>query len=224
MDKCFSLFSNQLQGSFLCNDEGMAKYVIGAIVIILIAISGYYGWQALTTTSVPPSPTPEAATMNTYATSTFSIQYPSNFTVDESYTYDQFEGKPIAGVSFTIPASATEGTNLSSDTYISVEWLPRAKNCTGDIYIPANVKAAPLSMGTTTYSVVSTSGAAAGNLYEEQVYAIDGSKPCTAVRYYIHFGNIGNYPAEGEGAVTEFDRAELLSKFDAIRDSLILNQ
>lgn len=202
----------------------MTKYVIGAIVIILIAISGYYAWQAVNTPSVPPSPTPEAATMDTYATSTFSIQYPSNFTVDESYTYDQFEGKPIEGVRFTIPASAAEGTNLSSDTYISVEWLPRAKNCTGDIYIPANVKAVELSMGTTTYSVATSSGAAAGNLYEEQVYAIKGSKPCTAVRYYIHSGNIMNYPQEGEGAVQEFDRADLLQKFDAMRNSLILQQ
>lgn len=202
----------------------MAKYVISAIVIILIAISGYYAWQAFGSAPTPSSTPEAAATMNTYATSTFSIQYPSNFTVDESYTYDQFEGKPIAGVSFTIPASATEGTNLSSDTYLSVEWLPRARNCTGDIYIPANVKAAPLSMGTTTYSFATTSGVAAGNIYEEHVYAVKGSKPCTAVRYLLHSGNIGNYPAEGEGAVTEFDRADLLQKFDAIRDSLILNQ
>ncbi|MBI4080053.1 hypothetical protein HY414_02425 [Candidatus Kaiserbacteria bacterium] len=205
----------------------MAKYIIGAIVIILIAISGYYAWQQYGQGAPAPSPTPapEVQTMQTYATSTFSIQYPSDFSVDESYEYTQFEGKPIAGVSFTIPASMAEGTNLSSDTYLSVESLPRARNCTGDIYIPANVKAVELSMGTTTYSVATTSGAAAGNLYEEHVFALIGSKPCTAVRYYIHSGNIGNYPPEGEeGAVREFDRADLLRKFDAIRDSLILNQ
>ncbi len=201
----------------------MAKYFIGAIVIILIAISGYYAWQAFST-AAPQTPTPQAPSMSTYATSTFSIQYPSNFTLDETYAYDQFEGKPIAGVSFTIPTSATEGTNLSGDTYLSVEWLPRAKNCTGDIYIPANVKAVELTVGTTTYSVATSSGVAAGNIYEEQVFAIEGSKPCTAVRYYIHSGNIMNYPQEGEGAVSEFDRAALTRAFDEIRGSLILNQ
>lgn len=202
----------------------MAKYVIAAIIIILIALSGYYAWQAFSSTP-SPSPSPEAApTRKTYATSTFSIQYPSNFTIHESYAYEQFEGKPIGGVRFTIPASATEGTNLSSDTYLSVEWLPRAKNCTGDIYIPANAKAFELTVGSTTYAAATTSGAAAGNTYEEEVYAIKGSSPCTAVRYYIHSGNIMNYPQEGEGAVSKFDRADLLQKFDAMRDSLMLNQ
>ncbi|MBI2611042.1 hypothetical protein HYW60_03880 [Candidatus Kaiserbacteria bacterium] len=201
--------------------KAMAKYVIGAIVIILIALSGYYAWQAFGTAALP-SPTPSAVpTMSTYATSTFSIQYPSNFTLDESYTYDQFEGKPIAGVSFTIPASAAEGTNLSSNTYIAVEWLPRAKNCTGDIYIVPNVKAFELTVGTTTYSVATTTGAAAGNIYEEQVYALIGSKPCTAVRYLLHSTNIGNYEP---GTVQEFDRTTLLESFNEVRDSLILSQ
>lgn len=202
----------------------MAKYVIGAVVIILIAISGYYAWQAFGT-AAPPSPSPEETpSISTYATSTFSITYPSTYAVDDAYAYDQFEGKPIAGVKFTIPEALASGTNLSPNSYLSVEWLPRAKNCTGDIYIPANVKAVELYMGTTTYSFATTSGAAAGNIYEEHVYAIKGSSPCTAARYYIHSGNIMNYPQEGEGSVREFDRANLLRKFDAIRDSLMLNQ
>lgn len=209
----------------------MAKYIVGGIVLVLVAISGYYAWQSLGSVAAPaPSPTPQVPATSTYATSTlsgeqaFSIQYPSNFTADETYTYDQFEGKPIAGVSFTIPASLTEGTNLSSDTYLSVEWLPRARKCTGDIYIVPNVKAMELTVGSTTYSVATTTGAAAGNMYEELVYAIQDSKPCTAVRYYIHSGNIGNYPAEGEGAVREFNRGDLLGTFDTIRNSLMLER
>ena len=200
----------------------MAKYFIGAIVIILIALSGYYAWQTFGT-ATPLSPTPqETPSMSTYATSTFSIQYPSNFSVDESYTYDQFAGKPVVGVSFTIPESLASGTNLSSDSYLSVEWLPRAKNCTGDIYIVPNVKAFELTVGTTTYSVATTTGAAAGNIYEEQVFAVKGSSLCTAVRYYIHSGNIMNYPPEGESAVREFDKSALIRAFDQIRDSLVV--
>lgn len=201
----------------------MAKYFIGAIVIILIGITGYYAWQNFGNAAPAPTPTPQAPPTSIYATSTFSIAYPSTYSLDDTYTYDQFEGKPIAGVKFTVPASSAEGTNLSSDTGVSVEWLPRARRCTGDIYIVPNVKAIELTVGSTTYSVATTTGAAAGNIYEEQVYAVKGSSPCTAVRYFIHSGNIMNYPQEGEeGAVREFDRAALEREFDSIRDALVL--
>jgi hypothetical protein len=53
------------------------------------------------------------------------------------------------------------------------------------------------------------------------VYAVEGSAPCTAVRYFLHSTNIGNYP---EGAVREFDRAGLRAAFDAVRNSLILSR
>lgn len=198
----------------------MAKYIVGLIALILIALAGYYAWQY---ESTPPRPAPPPPpTTSTYATTTFSIQYPSSYSVDETYTYDQFEGKPIAGVQFMIPISATEGTNLSSDSYVSVEWLPRAKQCTGDIYIVPNVKPIDLTVASTTYSFATSTGASAGNSYEEHVYAVKDSKPCTAIRYFIHSGNIGNYPTEGEGAAREFNRSDLLREFDSIRDALVL--
>ncbi|MBI4093455.1 hypothetical protein HY417_00670 [Candidatus Kaiserbacteria bacterium] len=199
----------------------MAKYIVGAIALVLIILAGYYAWQYESTPVTPPPPPPPPS--STYATSTFSIAYPSSFLLDDTYAYDQFEGKPVAGVQFMIPISMTEGTNLSSDTYLSVEWLPRAKQCTGDIFIVPNVKPFEFAVGSTTYSVATTTGAAAGNIYEEQVFAVEGSKPCTAVRYFIHSGNIGNYPSEGEGAVTEFNRATLFREFDSIRDALVLS-
>lgn len=199
----------------------MLKYIIGVIVFVIVAVGAYYVWQGLGTSLIPTSPTPAPApSTSTYATSTFSITYPSTYTVDDSYTYNEFEGKPIAGVKFTILASVMEGTNLESDTGVSVEWLPRAQKCTGDIYVVPNVKAFELMVGSTTYSVATTSGAAAGSLYEEQVFAIADSKPCTAVRYFIHSMNIGNYDP---GTVQEFGRAALIREFDEIRNSLVLN-
>jgi len=151
----------------------------------------------------------------------FSLQYPRGYTVNDAYTYDQFGPKKlIQGVSFTIPASMATGTNLSSDTRLSVEQLPNAKNCTGDIYLKANVKAHGITDNSVNYSVASSSEAAAGNRYEEIVYALSGTKPCMAVRYFIHYGAIENYPA---GAVTEFDKTKLLGLFDTIRQSLVLN-
>jgi len=54
---------------------------------------------------------------------------------------------------------------------------------------------------------------AAGNRYEEQVWALKDSSPCFAVRYFIHSTVVENYP---EGTVIEFDKPAsliLLIKF-----------
>jgi hypothetical protein len=204
----------------------MMKYITGAVIVIVVLAGGYYfllmkkGGNALPQGNTASSGQMQVAT-STYATSTFSVVYPSNYTVDESYTYTQVNPKkPISGVKFTIPGSMATGTNLASDTYVSVEMLPHAKKCTGDIYVAANVRPQTLTdTNGVEYSVATSSGAAAGNLYEETVYALTGSSPCTAVRYWIHSSNIANYTP---GTVQEFNRDALLSAFDTIRRSLML--
>lgn len=198
----------------------MAKYVIGIIALILIAAAGYWAWITYGGAPAEPEDTPPIAqepTTNTYATSTFSASYPTGYTVDERYAFQFNEDKAIQGVKFTIPGTMATGTNLSADSGISVEWLPRAQNCTADIYLRANVRAEALTDAGMTYSVASSTEAAAGNRYEEIVYAYPTSEPCTAVRYFIHSTNIGNYEP---GAVREFDRDALLREFDQIRRSI----
>ena len=203
----------------------MVNYITGIVIVVIVAVGGYYVWnfiqqgQGVPQDSVPLQPGQSATT--TYATTTFSLIYPSNFTVDEGYAYEGVPNKPIPGVKFTIPLGMATGTNLSSfDTGVSVESLPRAQRCTGDIYILENVRARELTENGTTYSLATTSGAGAGNLYEEHVYALADSSPCTAIRYFIHSTNIGNYEP---GAVREFDKNALLTIFDEIRHSLLLN-
>ena len=155
-----------------------------------------------------------------YATTTFALQYPPEYALGEAYAYDQFGPKKlIHGVSLTIPAAMATGTTLSAGTYLSIEQLPRAKKCTGDIFINADVKMQTVTEGGIGYSLATTSGAAAGNRYEEQVYALATSSPCTAVRYYIPSTDIGNYPA---GTVREFDRITLIDAFDTIRRSVVM--
>lgn len=210
----------------------MKTFFALALATLLIA-GGIFLWLnpgAISGLWSEPSPEPVATTTQqadtraTYASSTLgvSVRYPTGFTVDERYVYQFSETKAITGgVKFTIPAAFATGTNLSPDTYISLERLPRANNCTGDIYVRDNVRAQDVTEGAVQYSLASTTGAAAGNRYEEWAYAINGSEPCTAVRYYIHYTALENYP---EGTVREFDRAALLRQFDEIRRSLTLTQ
>lgn len=142
------------------------------------------------------------------------------YTVDKTYTYQLAPGKIITGTKFTIPEVLAKGTNLSSDTYISKESLLDTKECTASIFLDGSHEAVKLKENNVTYSVASTTGAGAGNRYEETVYAILGTSPCKAVRYFVHYGVIQNYDP---GTVKEFDKEALLKEFDDIRHTLVLN-
>lgn len=153
----------------------------------------------------------------------FSIRYPLGYLIDSSYKYTELgPGKEIQGVKFIIPASTTQGTNLSSfDTGISVEFIDGVQDCKADLFVyPSSAVSAQANDNNVDYSVATVNSAGAGNFYEEKVWAVSGSNPCTAVRYFIHYTNIGNYP---EGTIKEFDRQNLLEQFNQIRRSLLLS-
>lgn len=162
----------------------------------------------------------------TSPTSDFSIRYPRGYTVDPAYNYQAFGGDTdISGVSFTIPEAMTKGTNLDSDTHVSVETLPHAVSCTADLFLsedPSGVgKVHKVKEGDTEYSVMQADEGAAGNIYEQYLYALIGISPCLAVRYLIHSGDVGAYdPA----TVHAFDKPALLSQFDRIRKSLVIGR
>ncbi len=195
----------------------MAKYIIGVIVLILLAAGGYYMLNNDITPPQEETPPVIEPTTSTYATSTFSVTYPKEYMIDTKYQYKGVPNKPIDGVSFTIPLSMATGTNLSGDSRVSIEWLPRARTCTADIYFLDNVRAREVTEGGMKYSVASTSDAGAGNFYEEMVYALPESSPCTAVRYFIHSTSLGNYAT---GTVRAYDRVGLIRAFDNLRTSI----
>src|ERR1035437_7975071 len=89
------------------------------LIIVIFAVRGIYISQP--TIQQPPTNT----TLYKSSTEGFSIYYPIGFTVNENYVYQELgPGKDINGVKFTIPASLASGTNLGSDSYLSVEEIP----------------------------------------------------------------------------------------------------
>ncbi|TSD06149.1 MAG: hypothetical protein Greene07147_8 [Parcubacteria group bacterium Greene0714_7] len=152
-----------------------------------------------------------------------SILYPPGYVVDSSSVHTELGSRQGSkGVQFKIPKSYTEGNNLSHiDTGVSVEILPRVAPCTGTSFVEEGLVSKTLKEKGTTYLMTKTAGAGAGNFYEETVYVISGSVPCTAVRYFFHSTNIGNY---SPGTVEAFDKQALLKEFDAIRYSLVLTR
>ncbi len=159
----------------------------------------------------------------------FSMRYPSGYKVTGDYQYQEMgPGKNISGVSFTIPSSTASGTNLGSDMYLSVEEIPQTPEaeCSAKLFLAPGGATGALGVATTTengveYSVASSTGAGAGNRYEETVYAIPGTNPCIAVRYFIHYGVLENYPAD---TVTAFDKQGLLDQFNEMRQTLTIVQ
>lgn len=152
-------------------------------------------------------------------TTGFSIRYPADYLINTFYKYQALgPGKDINGVKFTIPTTLTPNTNLSSfDTGVSVEIIPATQDCNANLFLDGSTNLQTVTDNGRDYSFASTNGAAAGNRYEEKVWAIPGTNPCLAIRYFIHSTNIANYPV---GTVSEFDYNSLISQFDKIRQSL----
>ncbi|MDD5110241.1 MAG: Ser-Thr-rich GPI-anchored membrane family protein [Patescibacteria group bacterium] len=150
----------------------------------------------------------------------FTVRYPAEYSLNTAYAYQGLgPGKDIHGVKFTIPTSTAAGTNLSSfDTGVSVEIIPATADCNAGLFLDREVNPQAVTDNGTDYSFASSTEGAAGNLYEEDVWALPGTNPCLAVRYLIHSTNIGNYP---EGTITEFNRTGLIDQFDKIRQTLV---
>lgn len=144
-----------------------------------------------------------------------------SYTVDTSHSYGLIPGESITGVKFTIPSTVTQGTNLSKDTYFSVEKIPKATKCSADMFFEEKVTPILSTENKITYSTASTTGAGAGNRYEETVYAIQGKNMCLAVRYYIHYSVFENYP---KGSIKEFNHSLLIDSFDTIRKTLTIKK
>jgi hypothetical protein len=143
----------------------------------------------------------------------FAIAYPPHWAVDRNFTRDL--SPPIHGVSFTISADRVKGTNLGSDTRLSVEHIDGP--CRASRFLDEAEGEHSVTDGNRTYSVASENGAGAGNRYEETVYALPGPRSCVGIRYFIHYSAIQNYDP---GSVKEFDRDELIQTFDRMRRSL----
>ncbi len=218
----------------------MNNTLVGAIAVIVIIVGGIWYWStrdvAVTTTPEPAVPTPVVtpqATASTYTNNElgYSITLPTKqastaseilYSVDTAYSYTKDPDTVIKGVQFTIPGGLIGNTNLSKDTYLSIESLDDVTTCEAEAFIASeSVTSRMITDGGKSYSFATTSEGAAGNRYDEYLYVLPDSSPCTALRYYIHTTALENYPA---GTVTAFNQTALLNTFDQIRQSLTFTE
>jgi hypothetical protein len=149
----------------------------------------------------------------------FEVAVPRGFTVDESYINQALgPGREIPGVAFRIPSSWTTGTNLSQDSHIAVEELSDV-DCVPSTFLDSPTIESRVVPGTNTFTVATENGAGAGNRYDETVYLTFKGNRCYAVRSFIHYGVLENYPT---GTVKAFDARAFRTAFDAIASSLVI--
>ncbi len=198
-------------------------YIVGVIILIIIASIVFWP-QTAVMPEVPGTDVTDGQLANEMewmlyenATYGFSLKYPKTFAVNDAYRYTSLgPGKDISGVSFTIPSSYATGTNLSTDTKISVEVMPANVGCAAASFLSFAEDKSTIEKGGIQFSVASSADAGAGNYYDETVYAAGANGKCYGLRLFVHSTNIGAYP---EGTVTEFDRQAIDVIFDTMVSS-----
>lgn len=149
----------------------------------------------------------------------FTVRYPNEFTA-ATYTFDRISPKQqIPGVKFTVSGAFATGTNLSRDSYVSIEYQGSTTlDCDASAFLQTQGSSTTITDGDMAYSFASSTDAGAGNRYEEMVYVLPNSQPCMAIRTFVHSTVLENYDP---GTVRAFDSSALHSLFTAVRRSLI---
>ncbi len=191
------------------------------------AIAPIQDQNTVTTTASPTATvTPEIPVMDDgwqrydNATFAFSIRYPALYTVNEEHVYSALgPGSEIKGIAFMVPSSISTGTNLSADSYLSVE--RQALNdteCRPRAFLGQSVNERTESINGRNFTLADSSGAGAGNRYDETVAVTSVGTNCYGLRLFIHSTVIENYEP---GTVREYDRQSLLDDYSKFRASFV---
>lgn len=205
------------------------NYFIGTVILALLVVLGFWYFSprknvvnennnSSSTTIVKPdlNKLPQVYKSEIYK---FGINLPSDFTVDENHRYESTPMRTFPGVKFKIPLSLYDGTNLSSDSYVSVETSNDSiDSCISQVFLDSSELRGMVDINNQKYTIAYSLGAGVGNRYDETVYSTFAGGKCIGVRYYIHYSIIENYP---KGKVKEFNEIELKKLFDSIRESIV---
>lgn len=144
----------------------------------------------------------------------FKINTPEDFKIDENYRYLLPGNKYLEGVKFSVPERFFKGTNLSSETYISVEKISNPLSaCSMDEFSGYHELTGIEKVGKLSFSKAISISAGVGNRYDETILVTKVEDGCLGIRFFIHYTVIENYP---EGSVKEYDDKLLRETFSDI--------
>lgn len=144
----------------------------------------------------------------------FSVRIPAGFIPDEMYSYERLgPGIRIPGVAFYVPQSFAQGTDLSPDSYISVESVD-AGACDPSVFLPVDDPGRNVNIGEARY-LYAERKSAAGDAYDESVYVRPDDGSCVAVRLFMRYRYSG-------GSTRGFDRSALVTAARDAASSLVI--
>jgi photosystem II stability/assembly factor-like uncharacterized protein len=150
---------------------------------------------------------------------TVALSYTDEFAPTDVQVLVNARGTPLLTLAFIDPTFYSPRTNLSEAYLVFAATSEPAVVSTciqQSAQIPETVTG-QVNINNHTFTRSQFSGAAAGNRYDQVAYRTVWENTCFEGITLIHSTDLGNYPA---GTVVAFDQAALLSKFEAILNSL----
>jgi hypothetical protein len=147
----------------------------------------------------------------------FSISYPSTVLLKtEGFGgYVPLTETPL--IAFTLNPDMFRGTNLGeAGVYIGASSTPSiVASCThASLQAGETTATSSITVHGTTFSVFDSTGAGAGNIYDEKTYRTLVHGACLEIVELLHSSQIGNYPP---GKVVAFDR----TRFSGILEAMV---
>ena len=204
-----------MQTNFKAKFSKAKMFLLPAAVLLLAAACNNSNPSSGSGQNQNPPPAQPQAQIYKYQPANFEFQY----TQDLVFTQPQYADLENKIVQLSIPKSAYPGTNFSDAGFtVSDQFTSSLNACLAlqptalELRMPFSANSAKVINGTTFYAAKG-SGAAAGNLYESNVYRAWHNQDCIEVSETLHTGNIGNFPA---GTVTEVDHNAVFNRLDQV--------
>jgi hypothetical protein len=149
-----------------------------------------------------------------------ALTYTDEFAPTDVQIPVNIKGTPLLTLAFINPAFYSPRTNLI-EAYLQVAATADpaiVSTCTQPSNQIAETVTGVADIHQYAFTRSEFSGAAAGNRYDQIAYRTVWNNKCYEMVFLIHSANIGNYPP---GTVVEFDRAALVSKFEAVLNTFL---
>jgi hypothetical protein len=145
---------------------------------------------------------------------TVTLRYSDEFASTTYIPAGEFKGVPTLVLEFIRPDFYSPTTNLGEACFLfsAMENTETVDTCTQPLPQLETVTGRKTFNGY-DFTQSEAIGVGAGNIYDQVIYRTVYDSICYEVVFYMHSGNIGNYPP---GTVVEFDRAALVQKFEQI--------
>ena len=175
---------------------------------------------------------PQASTKNwkayTDSVLPFIVLAPTDWTVNSSFVNgDLGPDRTLSGTAFIVPQSMVTGTNLGSDTSISILKNTFTTTCDASEFLDTGsaIINKKISVNGKTWTLATNGDAGAGNRYLDTVvsypHEVTATNPCLGIDLHVHYAVLENFPA---GTVSAYDSNTLTGIYESMVKSFVQKQ